>query len=123
MAIRSIYLETEKIVDYSPVESSGHALANHLRDCMRNPGHGDRAIPWSKVDARRLDALIYREYIDPAYPVPKPDQHGRWRAAGEGILNGRCRAHRGRRGRPASASCPPRSPLIAHARSRCRTGI
>lgn len=74
MAIRNVYLKIEQILDYSPVEPSGHAAANYRRDCMRNPGHEDGMIPLSEVDARRLDALIYREYLDPAYLIPKPDK-------------------------------------------------
>jgi hypothetical protein len=31
-------------------------------------------IPTDKVNARRLTALIYREYLDPHYLVPKPDK-------------------------------------------------
>src|SRR5258705_6178165 len=71
MAIRNIYLKIEEIIDYSPVEPSGHAAANYRRDCMRNPGHEDATIPMSEVDARRLGALIYREYLDPGYLIPK----------------------------------------------------
>ena len=74
MAIRSVYLKIEQIPEYSPVEPSGHAAANYRRDCMRNPGHEDGTIPLSEVDARRLDALIYREYLDPGYLIPKPDK-------------------------------------------------
>ena len=74
MAIRNVYLRIEQIPDYSPVEPSGHAAANYRRDCMRNPGHENGMIPLAEVDARRLDALIYREYLDPAYLIPKPDK-------------------------------------------------
>ena len=74
MAIRNVYLKIEPILDYSPVEPSGHAAANYRRDCMRNPGHEDGTIPLSEVDARRLDVLVYREYLDPAYLIPKPDK-------------------------------------------------
>jgi plastocyanin len=74
MAIRNFYLKIEEILDYSPVEPSGHAAANYRRDCMRNPGHEDATIPMSEVDARRLNALIYREYLDPGYLIPKPDK-------------------------------------------------
>ena len=52
MAIRNIYLKIEEVLDYSPVEPSGHAAANYRRDCMRNPGHEDATIPLSEVDAR-----------------------------------------------------------------------
>lgn len=74
MPIRNIYLKIEGILDYSPVEPSGHAAANYRRDCMRNAGHEDGTIPLSEVDARRLNAVIYREYLDPAYLIPKPDK-------------------------------------------------
>ncbi len=74
MAIRNVYLKIEGILDYSPVEPSAHAAANYRRDCMRNPGHEDGTIPLSEVDARRLDALIYREYLDPGYLIAKPDK-------------------------------------------------
>jgi hypothetical protein len=41
---------------------------------MRNMGHEDGTIPDDEVAARRLTALIYREYLDPQYLVPKPDK-------------------------------------------------
>ncbi len=74
MSIRNIYLKIEEIAEYSPVEPSPHAAANYRRDCMRNPGHEDGRIPLSEVQARTLVALIYREYLDPGYTVPKPDK-------------------------------------------------
>lgn len=74
MATRHIYLKIEEIVGYSPVEPSPHAAANYRRDCMRNTGHEDATIPLSEVNARRLDALVYREYLDPDYLIPKPDK-------------------------------------------------
>src|SRR5438876_4864856 len=46
----------------------------YRRDCMRNPGHADTAIPDSEVEARRLGALVHREYLDPGYLIPKPDK-------------------------------------------------
>ncbi len=74
MAIRNIYLKIEEIVDYSPVEPSPHAAANYRRDCMRSSGHEDGTIPLSEVNARRLTALVYREYLDQDYLIPKPDK-------------------------------------------------
>ena len=74
MPVRHIFLKIEEIVDYSPVEPSPHAAANYRRDCMRNTGHEDATIPLSEVNARRLTALIYREYLDPDYLIPKPDK-------------------------------------------------
>src|SRR2546426_1640853 len=72
--IHNVYLKIEEIADYSPVEPSPHAAANYRRDCMRNPGHEDAKIPLSEVQARELDALIYREYLDAGYTIPKPDK-------------------------------------------------
>src|SRR5215510_8721799 len=41
---------------------------------MYNTGHEDGTIPLSEVNARKLTALIYREYLDPNYLIPKPDK-------------------------------------------------
>ena len=76
MAIRDVYLRIERISGYSPVEPDDHVSPpiQYRRDCMRNMGHEDGTIPADEVAARRLTALIYREYIDPQYLVPKPDK-------------------------------------------------
>jgi plastocyanin len=76
MATRDIYLKIETIPDYSPVEPDDHVSPpiQYRRDCMRNMGHEDGTIPDDEVAARRLTALIYREYLDPGYLVPKPDK-------------------------------------------------
>jgi plastocyanin len=74
--MRNIYLKIERIADYSPVEPDDHVSPpiQYRRDCMRNQGHEDGTIPADEVAARRLTALIYREYLDPQYLVPKPDK-------------------------------------------------
>ena len=72
MVVRDIYLRIEEILGYSPVEPSPHG--NYRRDCMRNTGHEDGTIPLSEVNARRFNALVYREYLDPDYLIPKPDK-------------------------------------------------
>lgn len=76
MAIRNIYLKIEPIPEYSPVDPWPEARPpiKYRRDCMRNPGHEDEMIPASEVNARRLTALVYREYLDPAFLIPKPDK-------------------------------------------------
>jgi plastocyanin len=76
MVARDIYLKIEPIPGYSPVEPDDHVSPpiRYRRDCMRNMGHEDAAIPDDEVAARRLTALIYREYLDPQYLVPKPDK-------------------------------------------------
>jgi plastocyanin len=76
MAVRDIYLKIVTINGYSPVEPDDHVTppVQYRRDCMRNPGHEDAKIPADEVDARRLNALVYREFLDPQYLVPKPDK-------------------------------------------------
>jgi plastocyanin len=76
MALRDVYLKIETIPGYSPVEPDDHASPpiQYRRDCMRNMGHEDGAIPADEVNARRLTALIYREFLDHHYLVPKPDK-------------------------------------------------
>jgi FtsP/CotA-like multicopper oxidase with cupredoxin domain len=76
MPIRDIYLKIETIAGYSPVEPDDHVSPpiQYRRDCMRNDKHEDGTIPADEVAARRLTALIYREYLDPQYLVPKPDK-------------------------------------------------
>ncbi len=76
MAIRSVYLKIQTIQGYSPVEPDNHVTppVQYRRDCMRNMGHEDGNIPPDEVEARRLSALVYREYLDPHYLVPKPDK-------------------------------------------------
>jgi plastocyanin len=76
MAVRNVYLKIETIPGYSPVEPDDHVSPpiQYRRDCMRNMGHDDGTIPADEVDARRLTALIYREYLDKHFLVPKPDK-------------------------------------------------
>lgn len=76
MRMRDVYLKIETIRGYSPVEPDDHVSppVQYRRDCMRNEGHEDGTIPADEVDARRLTALIYREYLDPGYLVPKADK-------------------------------------------------
>ena len=73
MAERTIYLKIEPIDDYSPVEPDEKAPPpiEYKRDCMRNVGHQDGKIPTSERNARALTALVYREYLDPGYILPK----------------------------------------------------
>jgi plastocyanin len=76
VALRDIYLKIEPVLDYSPVRPDEHVSPPivYMRDCMRNPGHEDGTIPADEVNARRLTALIYREYLDAGYLIPKPDK-------------------------------------------------
>jgi FtsP/CotA-like multicopper oxidase with cupredoxin domain len=76
MATRDIYLKIERVFGYSTVEPELKVMPpkQYRRDCMRNPGHESTAIPPAEVEARRLTALVYREYVDPGYLVPKADK-------------------------------------------------
>jgi plastocyanin len=76
MGTKDVYLKIETIPDYCPVDPDSHAAApiQYRRDCARNPGHEDGSIPVDEVNARRLTALIYREYLDPDWLIPKPDK-------------------------------------------------
>lgn len=76
MPARDIYLKIDQIADYSPVDpdSAAPPPIRYRRDCMRTPGHENGTIPPAEVSARTLTALVYREYLDPSYIVPKPDK-------------------------------------------------
>lgn len=76
MVVRDVYLKIQTIHGYSPVEPDDHVTppVEYRRDCMRNMGHEDGTIPADEVEARRLTALVYREYLDAHYLVPKPDK-------------------------------------------------
>jgi hypothetical protein len=76
MRIQNVYLKIETIHGYSPVEPDDHVAAPiaYKRDCMRNAGHEDGTIPQDEVNARRITALVYREYLDPTLLIPKPDK-------------------------------------------------
>jgi len=76
MPTRDIYLKIVRMQDYCPVAPDTHVAPpiEYGRDCMRNPGHDDAKIPPDEIAARRLTAVVYREYLDAAYTVPKPDK-------------------------------------------------
>src|SRR5437660_6846184 len=76
MATRDIYLKIERIFNYSTVEPEIKVMPpkQYRRDCMRNPGHESTVIPPAEVEGRRLTSLVYREYLDAGYLVPKPDK-------------------------------------------------
>ena len=71
-----IFLRIERIEGYSPVNPQEKPVspAQYGRDCMRNEGHENSYIPQSEIDARSLNAIVYREYLDSAYLIPKPDK-------------------------------------------------
>lgn len=66
---RDIFLKIEKIKDYSPLAPL--ICARHYgRDCMLNEGHEFGRIPRDEILNSRVDAVVYREYIDPNYTIP-----------------------------------------------------
>lgn len=73
---RHIYLKIERIENYSPVRPQDKVVppVQYGRDCMRNHGHENGLIPQAEIDARSLPAVVYREYLDSGYLVPKPDK-------------------------------------------------
>ena len=73
---RHIYLKIERIEHYSPVFPTDHPIApaEYGRDCMRGHGHENGLIPQPEIDARAVPAVIYREYLDSGYLIPKPDK-------------------------------------------------
>src|SRR5260370_36411203 len=76
MGTRDIYLKIEQIAGYNPVspEPKPTPPRAYRRDCMRNMGHESGVIPAAEVDARAFTAVVYREYLDSAYTIPKPDK-------------------------------------------------
>ena len=73
---RHIYLKIERIENYSPVMPQDKVVppVQYGRDCMRGHGHEDGLIPQVEIDARSLTAVVYREYLDSGYLIPKPDK-------------------------------------------------
>ncbi len=73
---RHIYLKIERIEGYSPVSPQEKVALprQYKRDCMRNVGHENGLIPDSEVEARSLDAVVYREYLDAGYVFPKTNK-------------------------------------------------
>lgn len=67
---RDIYLKIERLPGYSPLASDDAEKILFRRDCMYNHGHEDGKIPDSEVALSRLDAILFREYLDPAYTIP-----------------------------------------------------
>jgi FtsP/CotA-like multicopper oxidase with cupredoxin domain len=70
---RNIYLKIERLPAYSPVAPDDAEHDRYRLDCMSNMGHEDATIPNAEVERRRIDALVYREYLDPAYTVPNTE--------------------------------------------------
>lgn len=76
MTVQNVYLKIEAVPDYSPVapDEDVSPPIKYERDCMRNERHEDGTISPDETNARRLTALVYREYLDPGFFIPKPDR-------------------------------------------------
>ena len=74
--VRHLYLKIERIENYSPVRPQEKVAppVQYGRDCMRNEGHENGLIPEAEIQARSLTAVVYREYLDSGYLIPKPDK-------------------------------------------------
>jgi FtsP/CotA-like multicopper oxidase with cupredoxin domain len=66
---RDVFLRIEGLPRYSPL-APVVCSRRYGRDCMRNEGHELGRIPPDEIHAAALDALVYREYLDPHYTVP-----------------------------------------------------
>jgi len=65
---RDIFLKIEHVKGYSPyapILCSRH----YGRDCMFNSGHESGRLSAQEILGASLDALVFREYFDPAYSV------------------------------------------------------
>lgn len=73
----NIYLRIETVEAYSPVEPQTEkvmAPVQYRRDCLHNMGHMGGVIPAAEVEARAITGLVYREYLDADYLVPKTNK-------------------------------------------------
>ena len=67
---RDVFLRIEPLAGYSPLAPLLCAR-RYGRDCQRNQGHELGRIPADEILEARIDALVYREYLDPDYLTPK----------------------------------------------------
>jgi len=70
-ARRDVFLLIEPVADYSPL-APVLCARRYGRDCQFNEGHELGRIPADEILQTRLDALVYREYLDPDYTTPNP---------------------------------------------------
>jgi plastocyanin len=67
---RDVFLQIEPLEAYSPL-APVVCSRRYGRDCMFTMGHEFGRIPPDEIFAATVDALVYREYLDPHYLVPK----------------------------------------------------
>jgi len=66
---RDIFLKIEPMPSYSPLAPIVCAR-RYGRDCMYNVGHEYGRVQADEILASTLDALVYREYLDPHFTIP-----------------------------------------------------
>src|SRR2546423_6299121 len=66
---RDIFLKIEPLTSYSPLAPVVCAR-RYGRDCMYNVGHEYGRVQADEILASTLDALVYREYLDPHFTIP-----------------------------------------------------
>ena len=66
---RDVFLQIESVPEYSPLAPLLCAR-RYGRDCQLNEGHELGRIPAEEILAARIDALVYREYLDASYTQP-----------------------------------------------------
>jgi FtsP/CotA-like multicopper oxidase with cupredoxin domain len=70
---RDIFLKIEQIDNYSPLAPIICAR-RYGRDCMYSSGHEYGRIPPHEIFSASLNALVYREYLDPDYTIPNKNK-------------------------------------------------
>jgi plastocyanin len=66
---RDVFLKIEPLLSYSPLAPVVCAR-RYGRDCMYNVGHEYGRVQADEILASTLDALVYREYLDPHFTIP-----------------------------------------------------
>ena len=66
---RDIFLKIEPLNGYSPLAPITCAR-QYGRDCMFGEGHENGRVSPQEIFAASLDALVFREYLDPDYTIP-----------------------------------------------------
>jgi FtsP/CotA-like multicopper oxidase with cupredoxin domain len=66
---RDIFIRIEPLERYSPL-APVVCSRKYGRDCMFNHGHELGRVSPGEISASTVDALVYREYLDPHYTIP-----------------------------------------------------
>jgi FtsP/CotA-like multicopper oxidase with cupredoxin domain/sugar lactone lactonase YvrE len=66
---RDVFLQIEPLSNYSPLAPL-LCSRRYGKDCQFNEGHELGRIPAEEILGARIEALVYREYLDPDYTQP-----------------------------------------------------